>query len=101
MKLSIDTSIKLIQQPIRRIPIALEDKVIAKLEEAVGLDIIEPVIGHSPWISPVVIAFKENGDIGICIDMRLANKAILRENYPLPVFETFMTKLGGASVGAR
>lgn len=28
--------------------------------------------------------------------MRLANKAILRENYPLPIFETFMTKLRGA-----
>lgn len=101
VKLSIDASIKPIQQPIRRIPIALEDKVIAKLEEAIGLDIIEPVIGHSPWISPMVIAFKETGDIRICIDMRLANKAILRENYPLPVFETFMTKLRGAKYFTR
>lgn len=101
VKLSIDTNIKPIQQPIRRIPIALEDKVIAKLEEAVALDIIEPVIGHSPCISPMVIAFKENGDLRICIDMRLANKAILRENYPLPVFESFMTKLRGAQYFTR
>ncbi|KAL7739285.1 hypothetical protein ACLKA6_002623 [Drosophila palustris] len=86
---------------MRRIPIALEDKVIAKLEEALALDIIEPVMGHSPWISPMVIAFKENGDLRICIDMRLANRAILREIYPFPVFETFMNKLRGAKYFSR
>jgi len=81
--------------------IAFEDVVIAILEKAVGLDVIEPVIRLSPSISPKVIAFKENGDIRICIDMRLAEKAILRENYPLPVFETFMTKLRGAKYFTR
>nr|DAA65004.1 TPA_exp: gag-pol protein [Drosophila sechellia] len=101
VKLSIDPDIKPVQQPMRRIPIALEEKVIGKLEEALALDIIEPVIGHSQWISPMVMTFKENGDLRICIDMRLANKAILRENYPLPIFETFMTKLRGAKYFSR
>ncbi|KAH8308532.1 hypothetical protein KR059_008033, partial [Drosophila kikkawai] len=58
VKLSINPDVKPIQQPLRRIPIALEDKVTSKLEEALALDIIERVIGHSPWISPMVIAFK-------------------------------------------
>lgn len=43
VKLAIDLSVKPVQQPLRRIPIALEDKVAAKLEEAVQLDKIEPV----------------------------------------------------------
>jgi len=43
VKLSINTDVKPIQQPIRRIPVAPEDKVTAKLEEALALDIIDPV----------------------------------------------------------
>lgn len=101
VKLSIDTSIKPVQQPLRRIPIALEEKVAAKLEEAISLDIIEPVNGPSPWISPVVIAFKGNGEIRLCIDMRRANKAVLRENYPLTTFDSFMTKLRVANYFSR
>ncbi|XP_054732030.1 uncharacterized protein K02A2.6-like [Anastrepha obliqua] len=101
IKLSINPEIKPVQQPMRRIPVALEEKVLAKLDEALSLDVIEPVIGHSPWISPMVLAFKENGDIRICLDMRLANRAILRENYPLPTFESFMTKLRNAKFFSR
>lgn len=101
IKLSIDPSVKPVQQPLRRIPIALEQKVAAKLEEAIGLDIIGPVNGPSQWISPVVIVFKGNGEMRLCIDMRRANKGILRENYPLPTFESFMAKLRGANYFSR
>jgi len=59
VKLSIDPNIKPIQQPMRRIPIALENKVMTKLDEALALDITEPVLGHSPRISPTLIAFKK------------------------------------------
>ncbi|XP_043862583.1 uncharacterized protein LOC122756552 [Drosophila santomea] len=86
---------------MRRIPAALEDKVMKKLDEALSRDIIEPVTGPSAWISPIVLAFKENGDIRLCVDMRLANKAILRENYPLPTFDCFMTRLKEAKFFAR
>ncbi|XP_043659792.1 uncharacterized protein K02A2.6-like [Drosophila teissieri] len=101
VKLTIDPDIDPVKQPMRRIPVALEDKVNAKLEEAHRMDIIEPVSGHSPWISPMVIAFKPNGDIRLCLDMRQANRAILRENYPLPTFESFMTKLRNAKLFSR
>ncbi|XP_043063219.1 uncharacterized protein K02A2.6-like [Drosophila yakuba] len=101
VKLCIDPEIRAVQQPVRRIPVALEEKVHAKLEEALGHDIIEPVLGPSSWISPIVLAFKENGDIRLCVDMRLANKAFQRENYPLPIFESFMTKLKDAKFFSR
>ncbi|KAH8348998.1 hypothetical protein KR084_007724, partial [Drosophila pseudotakahashii] len=58
IKLTIDPHIDPVRQPMRRISVALEGKVNDKLEEARKLDIIEPVSGHSPWISPIVIAFK-------------------------------------------
>lgn len=101
VKLTIDPDVDPVKQPMRRIPVALEDKVNAKLEEAHRMDIIEPVSGHSPWISPMVIAFKPKGDIRLCLDMRQANRAILRENYPLPTFESFITKLRNAKLFSR
>ena len=61
--LSIDKSVKPVQQPIRRIPISLEAQVEKKLEDALKLGIIEPVLGPSPWISPVVTVFKKNGEL--------------------------------------
>lgn len=96
IKIAIDYAVKPVQQPLRRIPIALEDKVEERIKEALTQDIIEPVSGPSSWISPIVPVFKENGEIGLCVDMRRANQAVLRENYPLPTFETCMTKLRGA-----
>lgn len=101
VKLSIDTSVKPVQQPLRRVPVAIEAAVGNKIKEAVQRDIIEPVTGYSPWISPIVITYKSNGDIRICVDMRRANEAIRRENYPLPTFESIMTKLGNAKYFSR
>ena len=43
-------------------------------------DIIEPVEGvGSRWVSPIVIVPKSYGEVRMCIDMRQANKAIVRE----------------------
>lgn len=50
--------------------------------EALRSQIIETVNEPSEWISPIVIIFKQSGDIRICVDMRRANQAIRRENYP-------------------
>lgn len=83
----IDESIKPVIQPYRRIPIPLESRVNKKIEELVESDIIEPVNVPSRWISPMVPVLKPDGDIRICIDMRRANMAILRENHPLPTME--------------
>ena len=101
VQLTVDESIRPVQQPLRRVPVAMEEKVEQKLKEAVQRDIIEPVVGPSEWISPVVLVLKESGEIRLCIDMRRANQAIRRENFPLPVFENFMTKLEGARFFSR
>ncbi|XP_043065997.1 uncharacterized protein [Drosophila bipectinata] len=68
VKLAMDQDIKPVQQPMRRIPIALEGKVREKTQDALKRDIIEPVNGPSAWISPMVLVFKENGDIRLCLD---------------------------------
>jgi len=101
VKLAINQDIKPVQQPMRRIPIALEEKVREKIQDALRRDIIEPVNGPSVWISPMVLVLKENGDIRLCLDMRQANQAILRKNHPLPTFEAFMTQLRDARYFSR
>lgn len=84
-----------IQQPVRRIPVATGRTVSeAKLGEGLSRDIIESVTGPSLWISPIVLAFKENGGVRVCVDMRRATKRIRLEIYPLSTFDSFQNKLG-------
>lgn len=44
-------------------------------------------------MSPIVPIIKNDKDIRICLDMRQVNKAVLRENYPLPIFEELIPNL--------
>ena len=45
-----------------------------------------------PWISLAVVVPKPNGDIGLCVDMRQVNSAIVREDTPsLQSVKSYMT----------
>ena len=48
---------------MRRVPFSMRDKSEQKLNELVDLDVIERVEGPTPWISPLVIMRKPNGDV--------------------------------------
>lgn len=100
VNIPIDTSIKPIAQPFRRIPVALEETVNQKIEELLRLDVIEKVNGPSKWISPLVVVPKGD-DVRVCVDMRCANQAVKRENHPLPTFEDFLPHLGKGKVFAK
>nr|CAH7764201.1 unnamed protein product [Callosobruchus chinensis] len=89
----IDNNVLPVIQPLRRILVPLEEKVDKQLNKLLQSDIIEPVDGHSEWISPIVPILKSDGEVRICVDMRRANRAILRENHPLPTMNTFLPKL--------
>lgn len=90
VNIPIDQNVRPVAQPYRRIPVALEGAVDAKIKELLNAGIIEKVDGPSVWISPVVVVPKSDDDVRICIDMRRANEAVLRENHPLPCFENFL-----------
>ena len=55
-----------------------------KAEDKLCEDIIEPVEHVSQWVSPFAVSNKENGDVLLCIDMRQANTAIVRDRHPIP-----------------
>ena len=55
------------------------------LQEFKDVDFIEDIDpGQTTWISPMVVVPKPSGDLRVCIDMRLANTAIVQDNYPIP-----------------
>ena len=101
VKLTINPHVKPVQQPLRRVPISVEKLVEEKLQEALQSDIIERVLRPSGWVSNIVVIFKANGEIRICLDMRRANEAIERERYPLPIFDSFITNLRNAKYFSR
>lgn len=92
----INPSVKPVAQPYRRITVPLENAVNDKIDELLALGIIEKVDGPSDWISPMVVVPKGN-DVRICVDMRRANEAIDRENYPLPTIEDFIPHMSDAN----
>ena len=83
MKLHVDENVTPVAQPVRRLPFGLRDKVDDKLNDLLKKGIIEELPETTPtrWVSPLVVVPKADGkDIRVCVDMRRANKAIVRES---------------------
>lgn len=65
------------------------------------MDIVERVDGPTSWVSPVVVAPKASGDIRLCVDMRKANQAIIRERIPIPTVDEVLENLNGGRVFSK
>ena len=98
LKLHVDPEVTPIAQKPRCVPFALREKVTAKVEELIAMDIVERVDGPTSWVSPVVVAPKASGDIRLCVDMRKANQAIIRERIPIPTVNEVLENLNGGRV---
>ena len=92
LKLHIDESTTPVAQKPRRTPFALREKVSAKVEK---------VEGPTSWVSPIVVAPKPSGDIHLCVDMRCANKAIIRERIPMPTIDEVLENLNGSCMFSK
>ena len=96
LKLHINPDVTPIQQAIRQIPYHTRKKVSAELQRLQQLDITEPVKGPTSWVNPIVVVPKPNGKIRMCLDMRRANEAIIRERRVIPKVDDVLTELHGA-----
>ena len=65
------------------------------------MDIVERVDGPTSCVSPVVVAPKASGDIRLCVDMRKANQAIIRERIPIPTVDEVLENLNGGRVFSK
>ena len=55
--------------PLRVTPFKLQDKVGRKVPDLLDYDIMKEVDSPTPWVKPVVIIPKMDGDIKLCIDV--------------------------------
>ena len=101
VKLHIDTSVTPVAQSARRIPFHLRKKVSVKLKKLEAQGIIEKVEGPTPWISSLVVIPKKNGEVRLCIDMRMPNQAIQRERHTTPTIDDLVDALNGATVFSK
>ena len=85
-------------QPIRQRPYRIPQQLVGKLQEEVEemleLGVIEP--SNSEWCSPVVIVFKKDGSLRICIDFRKLNSISEFNAYPMPRIDDLLEKIGAA-----
>ena len=102
LKINVHTSVKPVAQPVRRIPFGVREKVQKKLDELLACGIIEDVPeGPTSWVSPLVIVPKPDGDVRMCVDMKLASQAIIRERQLIPTFEEVLQDLNGSTLFSR
>ncbi len=93
----VDPEVSPVIQPLRRIPLALRDEVTAELQMMLAMGVIEPV-NAAPWISNLVIARKKSGGRRVCVDLCSVNKAVIPDEYPLPMAEELTTHFYGSTV---
>ena len=79
----------------------MREKIEKKLDELLHEDIIERVDGPTPWVNPVVVVPKPNGEVRLCVDMRCANKAIIRERHPIPTIDEVLNDMQEGSVFSK
>ena len=98
LELNIDPTVQPVVQNSHPTPLHYRARVEAKLKQLEDQDIIEQVTGPTPWVSPLVIVDKPNGDIRLCVNMCKPNKAIHRTHYPNPTSEEILQDLNGSKI---
>lgn len=86
-----------VQQKLRWLPFSIRNEVSKELQKLVQQDVIESV-DASEWVSPIVVTRKKNGGIRLCVDLRVPNKAVIMNSFPLPHMEEMFVSLCGATV---
>lgn len=103
VKIHIDKSVPPVARKHSRVPFHLRDKVEEELKRLEKEDIIEKVSGPTEWVSRIVTPPKPKNpsEIRICVDMREANKAVIRTRHVTPTIEELVTDLNGATVFSK
>ena len=69
------------QHPPSSVPVAMQSTYKAKLNRLVEESIITGVKEHTEWINSIVPVMKFNGSLRLCLDPKVLNKAIERNQW--------------------
>ena len=97
LDLQVDKSVTPIAQRLHQTPFKMKKQIEDKIDELEKNDIIEKKSGPTPWVSNI----DEIPNKRLAIDMRQANKAILRERFPMPNIDETPQEMNNASVFSR
>ena len=78
LHLELTEKVKPVQQPVRKVPIALKQRLKAELERLEKLKIIAPVQEPTTWISSMVVVIKNSKKVRLCIDPKPLNNCLMR-----------------------
>nr|XP_039266365.1 uncharacterized protein K02A2.6-like [Styela clava] len=92
LKLEVDNTVTPVQMPVRKVPLSLQSKVKNELDRLVNEGIIAPVDCHTPWISNLIVVSKKSGSIRLCLDPKPLNKALKRNNHPMPTIDDVLPR---------
>jgi hypothetical protein len=99
VSLKVDPSITPVGMPLRKLPIAIKDRVTAELQHLQNNGIIAPVTEPTAWISALLVVMKPKSDsIRLCIDPLYLNRALLRDHYQMPTIDDILPDLTKAKV---
>lgn len=82
--------------PYRRVPPGEYHKLRQVLTEMEEREIIRK--SNSEWASPLVLVWKKNGDLRICVDYRWLNARTVKDAHPLPHQSDCLAALGGSAI---
>ena len=68
---------------------------IKELSKLIEANIIFP-IKHSSWVANLVPVRKKNGEIGLCVELRVFNQVSLKDHHPLPSMEKILSRVSGS-----
>ena len=97
--INLDVTVDAVQHAPRRVPVAMRAHLKDSLDELDAQQVVTPVTQPTQWISSLmVIPKKDSNNLRICLDPTDLNRAIQRENCPLPTIEDVATRLHGAKI---
>lgn len=97
VKLVIDESVKPRRFTYTNIPFAYSELTRKRLDEMLRADIIEELTSDMDrkFCSALLVVPKGKTDVRLVVDLRGANKSVIREPHNMPSIETVMSKLHG------
>ena len=94
----LDEEVKPVQLPVRKVPVAVRDKLKKEVNRLDNLNIIKKVTVPTDWISALVVTVKPNGKVRLCIDPKPLNGALKRNHYLMPTIDDVLPELSRAKV---
>lgn len=95
--IEIDKTVTPVIHPPRKVPFAIMGSLKERLDSLEKEKIIEKATEPTEWVNSLVIVYKKDKSIRLCIDPTNLNKAIKREHFKIPTLDEILSKIGEAN----